>query len=104
MFRLKLTCASPGSMARAAQRRGVREVHTATLLPNGNVLVVGDWALSARAELYNPATGTWAPTSSMRTGRYSHTATLLSNGKVLVTGGDVAGGQPTQTAELYDPA
>ena len=68
--------------------------HTATLLPNGKVLVVRGCtdifcsnALSS-AELYDPATGGWQPeTNPLHTARERHTATLLSNGKVLVVGG-----------------
>ena len=66
--------------------------HTATLLPNGKVLVAGGVVtaaiLLASAELYDPATGTWTATGSLNTARYYHTATLLPNGKVLVAGGD----------------
>ncbi len=63
--------------------------HTATLLPNGQVLVTGGEAgnVLTSAELYNPATGKWTATGSMATPRVSHTATLLTNGEVLVTGG-----------------
>jgi hypothetical protein len=55
-----------------------RDSHTATLLPNGKVLVVGgrnnttefgDQRL-ASAELYDPASGTWTMTGSLTTGRY----------------------------------
>jgi len=79
-----------------------RTRHTATLLPNGKVLVAGGANASgdlAQAELYDPATGTWAPVASMLAARSVHTATLLPNGKVLVAGGF---GAVTQ-AELYDP-
>ena len=65
--------------------------HTATLLPNGKVLVTGGWhgvgLYLASAELYDPDTNTWSSAGSMTTGRYYHTATLLSDGAVLVTGG-----------------
>jgi hypothetical protein len=64
--------------------------HTATLLPNGMVLVAGGVrspGLLASAELYDPARGTWFATGSLNTGRYEHTATLLQNGNVLVAGG-----------------
>jgi hypothetical protein len=72
----------------AAARRGF----TATLLPNGRVLVAGgssDGSICgiASAELYDPTTGTWSATGSMSTGRYGQTATLLPNGHVLVSGG-----------------
>ena len=68
-----------------------RADHTATLLPNGLVLVAGDNEISsqpsASAELYDPALGTWTATGSLNTARYQHTATLLPNGLVLVAGG-----------------
>src|SRR5262249_52890203 len=57
-----------------------RYLHTATLLPNGKVLVAGgtnDGVTSRRsAELYDPATGTWTATGSMGIARALHTATL----------------------------
>src|SRR5215831_11256327 len=66
-----------------------RSAHTATLLPNGKVLVAGGYNGSylSSAELYDPGTGTWTATGSMGTARRGHTATLLPNGKVLVAGG-----------------
>src|SRR5205814_2326777 len=68
-----------------------RFFHTATLLPNGMVLVAtgftGFSTLSATAELYDPASGAWTATGSLNTARYAHTATLLLNGMVLVAGG-----------------
>jgi hypothetical protein len=79
-----------------------REFHTATLLPNGKVLVAGGYdsnSLSNSAELYEPATGKWSITGSLNTEHVSHAATLLLNGKVLVVGGNDSG-----NAEVYDPA
>src|SRR5437773_5331937 len=67
-----------------------RSQHTATLLPNGKVLVAGGGGINgslASAELYDPASGTWAATGRLATARLEHTATLLPNGKVLVAGG-----------------
>jgi len=80
-----------------------RDSHTATLLPNGQVLVAGARGGDNSAELYDPATGTWTATSSMTAGRSSHTATLLANGRVLVVGGEGSSGS-LSSAELYDPA
>jgi N-acetylneuraminic acid mutarotase len=80
--------------------------HTATLLPNGKVLVAAGYDsighISANAELYAPATGTWTATGSLVSTRQDHTATLLANGKVLVAGGTNNG--VLASAELYDPA
>src|SRR5205823_13601604 len=93
-----------GSLATA------RYFHTATLLPNGKVLVAGgdgNGPSQESAELYDPASGTWTATGSLSPGTSEHTATLLPNGKVLVAGG-VNGdifefGSILANAELYDP-
>ena len=81
-----------------------RYAHTATLLPNGKVLVTGGVADYPRsAELYDPASGSWSVTGSLNTARYFPSATLLPNGKVLVAGGwNTISGYLT-SAELYDP-
>ena len=104
---------STGSMVSA------REDHTATLLNDGKVLIVGGvhWAMTegcpqcslqltalASAELYDPATGEFTSTGSMSVPRVFHTATLLGNGKVVIAGGDNRYGTTYSTAELYDPA
>ncbi len=90
-----------GSMA--AERAG----HTATLLPSGEVLVVGgNFGVGPEAELYDPTTRSFAPTGAMPIDPAFHTATLLNTGKVLVSGGLVASAgdyAPTAAAELYDP-
>ena len=80
-----------------------RRYHTATLLPDGMVLVAGDYAgdaFSNSAELYDPRTRTWTPTGSMIHGRWDFTAALLRDGTVLVAGTE---GDSTRSAELYDP-
>ncbi|WP_324961112.1 kelch repeat-containing protein [Archangium sp.] len=95
------TWSSAGTLAHA------REHHTATLLPNGRVLIAGGYTPSGRSssvELYDPLTGTWSLTGSMSTARFGHTATLLPNGKVLVAGGSDGNGGALTDAELYEPA
>lgn len=82
-----------GSMAVA------RSLHTATLLPNGTVLVAGGGDENSTAELYDPTTGTFSITGGMEIGRSGHTATLLPNGSVLVAGGGIFLG--LASAELY---
>ena len=82
--------------------------HTATLLSNGKLLVVGgkdnlDKAL-ASAELFDPATGKWVSAGKMSAARVNHTATLLSNGQVLIAGGYNATDASLKSAELYNPA
>jgi len=96
------TFAPTGSMSSA------RYLQTATLLPNGKVLVSGgqsaNGVVTNTAELYDPASGTFSPAGSMSSARYYHTVTLLPNGKVLVSGGHTGPAGATNTAELYDPA
>ena len=90
-----------GSLATA------RNGHTATLLPNGKVLVAGGGdggSILASAELYDPASGTWSATGSLVFARFAHTATLLPNSKVLVAGGEGPFQSVLASAELYDPA
>src|ERR1700682_5061033 len=66
-----------------------RQNHTATLLPNGKILVAGgnNANFMASAELYDPASGNWSATGNPAVARQNHTATLLPNGKTLVAGG-----------------
>ena len=95
------TWVSAGSLATA------RIEHTATLLPNGKVLVTGGQDgnnnTSSSAEIYDPASNSWSAAASMSTPRYNHTATLLQNGLVLVAGG-FNGGTTLTSSELYNPA
>jgi hypothetical protein len=78
-----------------------RDLHTATLLPSGKVLLAG--GPGASAELYDPTAGTFTATGNMSVPRGGHTATLLNTGKVLVVGGNNVTGV-LASAEVYDPA
>ena len=90
-----------------------RSGHTATLLPNGNVLVAGGFQyLPASydtlnsAEQFDPNTGSWTSISSLNTARSGHSATLLADGSVLVAGGWTTGVDNTpilDSAELLGP-
>ncbi|MGQ0508834.1 MAG: kelch repeat-containing protein, partial [Myxococcaceae bacterium] len=95
--------------------RSVRAGHTATLLPDGKVLVAGGFSLEPVAngtgytrtslsstEIFDPETGTFSDAPPMglnnSDGRFSplprafHSATALSTGQVLLAGGEVAFG------------
>jgi len=100
-----------------------RHGHTATLMPNGNVLVAGGMSLANgtttvlnTAAIYtNPTTGTstgsWAATGNMGPARRFHTATLLTtnsqnntsfNNMVLVVGGNTGGTTSTTSVQLFN--
>jgi len=84
--------------------------HTASLLPDGRVLIAG--GLGARggetvpvasAELYDPETAAFSPAADMSSPRTDHAAARLRDGRVLVSGGD-RGTAPLASAETFDPA
>lgn len=82
--------------------------HSATLLPDGRVLVAGGYGTPGRlssVEIYDPSSGTWSAGAPMNNARRMHTATLLMDGRVLVAGG-IGAGTPAweASAEIYDPA
>ena len=105
-----------GSMAKA------RSAHTATVLPDGSVLVAGGesqtcnvegasegcWfsGTESSAEVYDPVKGVFTDAGNMTAPREFQTATLLNTGDVLLAGGaatENAGYGATASAELYHP-
>jgi hypothetical protein len=86
--------------------------HTATLLRDGRVLVVGGITLTKRnnarevstAEVYDPGLGTWTPAGdpglSLSQLRAQFASVLLRDGTVLVIGTGTGG---VALAERYDP-
>jgi Bacterial Ig-like domain (group 2)/Kelch motif/Galactose oxidase, central domain len=102
---------STGTFTQTGSMAVGRFLHTATLLQNGKVLIVGGALTSgsapvATAEVYDPSTGIFTMTGAMATARERHTATLLADGRVLIVGGTTStgAGDPTATAEVYDPS
>jgi len=104
---------SSGAFSATGGMNAPRAYHTATLLPNGKVLIAGGEdtgplpgnppAVFNTAEIYDPATGVFTPTANMTAAREQHTATLLDNGQVLIAGGANSSGV-LNSAEIFDPA
>ncbi len=81
-----------------------RTNHTATLLPNGKVLITGgidsNGNILSSAEIYDPETGSFTATGSMSTPRAHHSALAVSGRKILIVGG--VAGEGLSSAELFD--
>ncbi|MGH9178649.1 MAG: IPT/TIG domain-containing protein, partial [Acidimicrobiales bacterium] len=83
-----------GTWAPTAPLTTPRAASTATLLPNGQVLLAGGYALqntaqqvpSVLTDVFDPPTGQWAPGPPMNQPRAGHTATLTSCGLVVAGG------------------
>lgn len=87
--------------------RHARAWHSATVLPDGTVLLFGgrgvDGEVVAEAEVFSPTTRTFTALSTYGlTPRAHHSATLLTDGQVLVAGGVSAQGDVLPTAERWD--
>ena len=102
IFHVKTLSFQPtGSMHHA------RISHTATLLNDGRVLMVGGYAdgVSSSAEMYDPKSAKFTETGSLSGARCKHTAGLLPDGRVLIAGGSDSRGWTGNlgSAEIYDP-
>lgn len=79
-----------------------RSHHTATLLSNEKVIVVGGHQSKGRnksSEIFDIKTQTWTMTDSLEFARWGHTATRLNDSRVLIVGGF----NWLKTCEIYDP-
>ena len=84
-----------------------RSTHTAVLLADGTVLVVGGGNVKqhtlASAEVYDPVAGIWSLVSDMDAGRQFHAMALLDNGHVIVVGGANGAFVTIASVTEYDP-
>ena len=88
-----------------------RSLHTASLLPDGRVLIAGGYSRSGEnvlrglttAEVYDPSTGIFTATGDMIHGHECVDANVLNNGKILLAGGSGSSSDYVPDAELYDP-
>jgi Kelch motif protein/galactose oxidase-like protein len=101
------TPAAPGELLPTGTTVVRRFAHSATLMPNGRVLIAGGMERNGvwldSAELYDPATGRFSETGKMHEERAGAAAVLLGNGKILVAGGNNGSGKSLASAEIYDP-
>lgn len=120
-----------GTFTQVGNLLQARYLHSATLLDDGRVLIVGGSTTAASSELltswfgqgvtsttlveiYDPTTQTFSATGSLHTPRHSHTASKLANGNIVVAGGLYSDplvtsgvyqrdGTTLATTEIYDP-
>jgi len=118
---LSLPPAAPAAWTITANNmQDQRQLHTATLLADGRVLVVGGWGdnyynlelTDGTIDLFDPVTGLFTPGTPLPTlptnqSRAAHSATLLQDGRVLVAGGEnkaqAGASDILDSALLYDP-
>ena len=84
-----------------------RASHTATLLTDGRVVVIGgyignNYTQQPVTEIYDRASNQWTDSAALEQPRSYHTATLLANGKILIVGGSSKPHGPCQPV-IYDP-
>lgn len=101
---------STGPMS--SERGGDTERFTASVLPDGRVLVAGGVDTASiepsplsSSEIYDPEANTWSLTGPMNQARFDHSATSLADGKVMVLGGGsrVGADSALATTEIFDP-
>lgn len=83
-----------------------RAHHSATMLPNGNVLIAGgigpNGQIEDRAEIFDSESQVFKALKHPFTPRAYHTSTLLTDGRVLIAGGITTKRNALSKAELWD--
>lgn len=107
LFAVAAVAAPPGSWMTAASMSLGRSRHTATLMEDGRVLVVGGLVPAGSAtptvEIYDPETDVWSAAAPLPVPRSRHVALRLPDGRILVAGGRSPGAGSLPSAEVYDP-
>jgi hypothetical protein len=97
-----------GRFASAGDLQIGRSLHSAILLTDGRVLVVGgvadvsDRTAVAQTEIYGPSINAWSTGPMLQAAWRGATVTLIGNGKVLVFGGEGASGFPEASTLLFE--
>jgi Kelch motif/Galactose oxidase, central domain len=98
---------NPGSVRLATPMLEPRSDQSATLLPDGTVLIAGGMRRNQdfyrSAEIFDPATNQFSRNGDMSIARVGHAAVLLPSSKVLILGGWIEH-TVTDSVEEYDPA
>ena len=107
-----VTTRATGEFVKTGGMGDDRQFHSAVLLDDGRVLVIGGrgrrlgamrGAVHTSAEVYDPETEEWAPTGSMSVQRRTPIVGLLPDGTVLAGGARDISETIQKTAEIWDP-
>src|SRR5207247_4070437 len=106
LLAVALSSLSSAQVVGSADMQVARQGHTATLLADGRVVLIGGENASgpvSQAEIFDPVAGAFSTVANSSIARADHTATLLTDGRVLVTGGRHNDTLLTST-EIFDSA
>jgi hypothetical protein len=99
-----------GAFVRTGRMNTAHYLGTATMLENGQVLVVGGYLIQGPtvvgmrdAEIYQPEQSQFVQVSPTNVARLENTATMLADGEVLIAGGIDGNSNISASVEFYSP-